>query len=139
LKKLKFTKSGKSEHLNNAIQNNSDIPNSALYSYRVGKNVCNAMYVKGLSWRVLYICKYNKWNFLSFFLFGMYLFFSSKSNNNVHLVLATALQYIKTLNPYTRAVLEPGIFCSVSGRDDHYATPPGHKWRFFHQFISDSF
>jgi hypothetical protein len=28
--------------------------------------------------------------------------------------------------PYTLAGFEPGIFCSVGGRDDHYATPPGH-------------
>jgi hypothetical protein len=27
--------------------------------------------------------------------------------------------------PYTLAGFEPGIFCSVGGRDDHYATPPG--------------
>jgi hypothetical protein len=25
------------------------------------------------------------------------------------------------------AGFEPGIFCSVGGRDDHYATPPGQK------------
>jgi hypothetical protein len=31
----------------------------------------------------------------------------------------------KTLKPYTLAGFEPGIFCSVGGRDDHYATPPG--------------
>jgi hypothetical protein len=24
------------------------------------------------------------------------------------------------------AGFEPGIFCSVDRRDDHYATPPGH-------------
>jgi hypothetical protein len=27
--------------------------------------------------------------------------------------------------PFTLARFEPGIFCSVGGRDDHYATPPG--------------
>jgi hypothetical protein len=27
--------------------------------------------------------------------------------------------------PYTLAGFEPGIFCSVGGRDDHYGTPPG--------------
>jgi hypothetical protein len=27
---------------------------------------------------------------------------------------------------YTLAGFEPGIFCSVGGRDDHYASPPGH-------------
>jgi hypothetical protein len=26
---------------------------------------------------------------------------------------------------YTLAEFEPGIFCSVGGRDDHYATQPG--------------
>jgi hypothetical protein len=29
--------------------------------------------------------------------------------------------------PYTLAGFEPGIFCSVGGRDDHYTTPPGHQ------------
>jgi hypothetical protein len=29
--------------------------------------------------------------------------------------------------PYTLAGFEPEIFCSVGGRDDHYATPPGHQ------------
>jgi hypothetical protein len=27
----------------------------------------------------------------------------------------------------TLAGFEPGIFCSGGGRDDHYATPPGHQ------------
>jgi hypothetical protein len=27
--------------------------------------------------------------------------------------------------PKNLAKFEPGIFCSVGGRDDHYATPPG--------------
>jgi hypothetical protein len=32
------------------------------------------------------------------------------------------------LKPYTLAGFELGIFCSVGGRDDHYATPQGwHK------------
>jgi hypothetical protein len=26
--------------------------------------------------------------------------------------------------PYTLAGFEPGIFCSVGGRGDHYSTPP---------------
>jgi hypothetical protein len=29
----------------------------------------------------------------------------------------------KFQKPYTLAGFEPGIFCSVGGRDDHYATP----------------
>jgi hypothetical protein len=28
---------------------------------------------------------------------------------------------------YTLAGFEPWIFCSVGGRDDHYATPPGQR------------
>jgi hypothetical protein len=27
--------------------------------------------------------------------------------------------------------LGPGIFCSVGGRDDHYAMPPGHAITYF--------
>jgi hypothetical protein len=30
----------------------------------------------------------------------------------------------KFLKPYTLAGFEPGIFCCVGLRDDHYATPP---------------
>jgi hypothetical protein len=33
-------------------------------------------------------------------------------------------KFLKNLT-YTLAGFEPGIFCSVGGRDDHYATPPG--------------
>jgi hypothetical protein len=33
--------------------------------------------------------------------------------------------YIQTLKPHTLAVFELGIFCSVGGRDDDYAAPPG--------------
>jgi hypothetical protein len=29
--------------------------------------------------------------------------------------------------PYTLAGFEQEIFCSVGGRDDHYATPPGRN------------
>jgi hypothetical protein len=32
--------------------------------------------------------------------------------------------YLKHQKPYTLAGFEPGIFCSVGGRDHHYATPP---------------
>jgi hypothetical protein len=28
------------------------------------------------------------------------------------------------IQTYTLAGFEPGIFCSVGGRNDHYATPP---------------
>jgi hypothetical protein len=38
--------------------------------------------------------------------------------------MTTALQCINSLKPYTLAGFEPGIFCSVGGPDDHYATPP---------------
>jgi hypothetical protein len=31
----------------------------------------------------------------------------------------------KFLKPYTLAGFKPGIFRSVGGRDDHYATPSG--------------
>jgi hypothetical protein len=31
----------------------------------------------------------------------------------------------------TLAGFEPGIFCSLGGRDDHYATPPGQYGSFF--------
>jgi hypothetical protein len=34
--------------------------------------------------------------------------------------------YIKPTNYYTMAGFDPGIFFSVGGRDDHYATPPVH-------------
>jgi hypothetical protein len=33
--------------------------------------------------------------------------------------------YKDLILPYTLAGFEPGIFCTVGGRDDHYATPPG--------------
>jgi hypothetical protein len=35
----------------------------------------------------------------------------------------------------TMAGFELGIFCSVGGRDDHYAAPPGHRQSVF--FIFD--
>jgi hypothetical protein len=38
--------------------------------------------------------------------------------------MTTALQCVNSLKPYTLAGFKPGIFCSVGGRDDHYATPP---------------
>jgi hypothetical protein len=41
----------------------------------------------------------------------------------------TALQFLKTKKYYTLAGFEPGIFCSVGGPDDHYATTPGHLGR----------
>jgi hypothetical protein len=31
----------------------------------------------------------------------------------------------KTQNPHILVGFEPGILCSVGGRDDHYATPSG--------------
>jgi hypothetical protein len=31
---------------------------------------------------------------------------------------------------HTLAGFDPGIFCSVGGRDDHNATPPGHHLAF---------
>jgi hypothetical protein len=37
--------------------------------------------------------------------------------------MTTALQCINSLKPHTLAGFKPGIFCSVGGRDDHYATP----------------
>jgi hypothetical protein len=41
-------------------------------------------------------------------------------------------------NPYTIAGFEPGIFCSVDGRDDHNATPPGHcSCRYIFSFVFD--
>jgi hypothetical protein len=39
--------------------------------------------------------------------------------------MTTALQCIISIKPYILAGFEPGIFCSVGERDDHYATPPG--------------
>jgi hypothetical protein len=42
--------------------------------------------------------------------------------------MTTALQCINSLKPYTLAGFEPGIFSSVGGRDDRYATPPWQKW-----------
>jgi hypothetical protein len=32
--------------------------------------------------------------------------------------------------PHTLAGFEPGIFCSVGGRDDHNTSPPGRLWLF---------
>jgi hypothetical protein len=64
-----------------------------------------------------------------------YIFLSSYSslihtyNDNAYYVLTTALQCVKTLKPYALSGFEPGIFCSASGRDDHYATPPGQMGR----------
>jgi hypothetical protein len=37
----------------------------------------------------------------------------------------------KTLKPYTLAGFEPGLFCSVGGRDGHYATSPGQIYKGF--------
>jgi hypothetical protein len=42
--------------------------------------------------------------------------------------------HIKTLKPYALAGFEPGIFCSVGGRDNHYATLPG-KVAFVHMYV----
>jgi hypothetical protein len=45
--------------------------------------------------------------------------------------MITALQCINSLKPYTLAAFKPGIFCSIGGRDDPYATPPGPQIRLF--------
>jgi hypothetical protein len=47
--------------------------------------------------------------------------------------------YINPLKPYTLAGFEPGIVCSVGGRDDHYATPPGVRTSYFSCDGLDSF
>jgi hypothetical protein len=40
--------------------------------------------------------------------------------------MTTALQCSNSPKPSdTLAGFEPGIFCSIGGRDDHYTTPPG--------------
>jgi hypothetical protein len=52
-----------------------------------------------------------------------HLFFSSTHNNNAYQVVTTALQKHKFLKTLHLAGLEPENFCSVSGRDDHDATP----------------
>jgi hypothetical protein len=39
------------------------------------------------------------------------------------------MQHCNVLIPkkiYTLEGIKPGMFCSVAGRDDHYALPPGH-------------
>jgi hypothetical protein len=41
--------------------------------------------------------------------------------------MTTALQCINSKRPYTLTGFEPGIFCSVGGRDDHYTTPQGEN------------
>jgi hypothetical protein len=41
-------------------------------------------------------------------------------------IILTAIYGKNTIKPYTLAGFEPGIFCSVGGRDGRYATPPGH-------------
>jgi hypothetical protein len=38
--------------------------------------------------------------------------------------MTTALQCSSALKPDTLAGFEPGISCSVGGRDDRYVTPP---------------
>jgi hypothetical protein len=55
------------------------------------------------------------------------LFFLSFLNILKHYFFSAALQCKNSYNPYTLAGFEPGIFCSVGGRDDHYAAPPGHN------------
>jgi hypothetical protein len=39
--------------------------------------------------------------------------------------MTTAVQCKNSSKPCTLAGFEPGIFCSVGRRGDHYATPPG--------------
>jgi hypothetical protein len=39
--------------------------------------------------------------------------------------MTTALECMKSYKPYTLAGFEPGIFCSVGGRNDHYTKQPG--------------
>jgi hypothetical protein len=59
--------------------------------------------------------------------FKISLYFSLIHTMTMHIkFLTTALNIcIKTLKPYTLARFDTGIFCSVGGRDDHYAKPPG--------------
>jgi hypothetical protein len=37
-------------------------------------------------------------------------------------------KFVKTLTPWWDS--NPGIFCSVGGRDNHFATPPGRLGEF---------
>jgi hypothetical protein len=53
--------------------------------------------------------------------------------------MTIALQCINSYKPYTLAGFKPGIFCSVGGRDDHYATPPGQSVVFVYDTISNVF
>jgi hypothetical protein len=34
-------------------------------------------------------------------------------------------KFLKTLHTYTLVGFEPGILCSVGGREDHHTLPPG--------------
>jgi hypothetical protein len=54
--------------------------------------------------------------------------------------MTTGLRCTNAQKPYTLAGFKLGIFCSVSGCDDHYATPPGRldiilRFLYFYQFI----
>jgi hypothetical protein len=55
---------------------------------------------------------------------GHSFFFSSTLNDNAYLCYCNSTVMYKFLKPYTLAGFEPGIFGSVGGRDDHYATQP---------------
>jgi hypothetical protein len=43
----------------------------------------------------------------------------------MHIKYDNSTAIYNSLKPYTLAGFEPGIFCSVGGRDDHYTTAPG--------------
>jgi hypothetical protein len=48
-----------------------------------------------------------------------------------------SINYFK--KPYILAGFEPGIFCSIGGRDHHYATPQGHPAFLFSKLIHGFF
>jgi hypothetical protein len=53
------------------------------------------------------------------------IYYSQVHTTTMHIKFCqTALQCVNSKKPYTQAGFEPGIICSVGGRDDHYATPP---------------
>jgi hypothetical protein len=53
--------------------------------------------------------------------------------------MTTALQCINSYKPFTLAGFELGIFCSVGGRDDHFATPYTRVHTYVHENQAECF
>jgi hypothetical protein len=57
---------------------------------------------------------------------SLFLLFVSSNTHNDNIYYQHHNVAIKALKPCTLEGFEPWIFCSGGGRDDHYATMPGH-------------